>query len=62
MGRCGELPLLPQSPAHSKARACPDSLGQVVQWLRLHASNTGGLGSILALGTRSHMHNFAYYN
>uniref|UniRef100_A0A3Q1LKN6 DNA replication licensing factor MCM2 n=1 Tax=Bos taurus TaxID=9913 RepID=A0A3Q1LKN6_BOVIN len=27
--RSGELPLLPQSPAHSKAWACPDSLGHV---------------------------------
>ena len=27
----------------------------VVQWLRLHAANTGGLGSIIGQGTRSHM-------
>ena len=27
-----------------------------VQWLRLYASNTGGLGSIPGQGTRSHMH------
>ena len=27
----------------------------VVQWLRLHAPNGGGLGSILGWGTRSHM-------
>ena len=27
----------------------------VVQWLRLHAPNTGGLGSIPVWGTRSHM-------
>ncbi|TEA31633.1 hypothetical protein DBR06_SOUSAS7710076, partial [Sousa chinensis] len=27
----------------------------VVQWLRLHARNTGGLGSIPGQGTRSHM-------
>ena len=29
------------------------SLG--VQWLRLHVSNAGGLGSIPGQGTRSHM-------
>ena len=28
----------------------------VVQWLRLHAPNAGGLGSIPGQGTRSHMH------
>ena len=28
----------------------------VVQWVRLHAPNAGGLGSIPGLGTRSHMH------
>ena len=28
----------------------------VVQWLRLHASNAGGLGSIPVQGTRSHVH------
>ena len=27
----------------------------VVQWLRLHAPNTGGLGSIPSQGTRSYM-------
>ena len=27
----------------------------VVQWLRLHAPNTGGPSSILGQGTRSHM-------
>ena len=27
----------------------------VVQWLRLHASNVGGLGSIPGQGTGSHM-------
>ena len=27
----------------------------VVQWLRLHAPNAGGLGSIPGRGTRSHM-------
>ena len=27
----------------------------MVQWLRLHASNAGGLGSISGPGTRSHM-------
>ncbi|TEA09823.1 hypothetical protein DBR06_SOUSAS29710008, partial [Sousa chinensis] len=27
----------------------------VVQWLRLHAPNAGGLGSIPGQGTRSHM-------
>ena len=27
----------------------------VVQWLRLHAPNTGGLGSIPSQGTRFHM-------
>jgi len=27
----------------------------VVQWLRLHAPNTGGLGSIPHQGTRSHV-------
>ena len=27
----------------------------VVQWLRLHAPNVGGLGSIPGQGTRSHM-------
>ena len=27
----------------------------MVQWLRLHASNAGGLGSIPGQGTRSHM-------
>ena len=27
----------------------------VVQWLRLHAANAGGLGSIPGQGTRSHM-------
>ena len=27
----------------------------MVQWLRLHASNAGGLGSISGQGTRSHM-------
>ena len=27
----------------------------VVWWLRLHASNAGGLGSIPGQGTRSHM-------
>ena len=26
-----------------------------VQWLRLHAPNAGGLGSIFGQGTRSHM-------
>ena len=28
----------------------------VVQWLRLHAPNAEGLGSIPGQGTRSHMH------
>ena len=28
----------------------------VTQWLRLHAPNAGGLGSIPGQGTRSHMH------
>ena len=28
----------------------------VVQWLRLHAPNAGGPGSIPGQGTRSHMH------
>ena len=28
----------------------------VVQWLRFHAPNAGGLGSIPGQGTRSHMH------
>ena len=28
----------------------------VVQWLRLHAPNAGGLDSIPGQGTRSHMH------
>ena len=28
----------------------------VAQWLRLHAPNAGGLGSIPGQGTRSHMH------
>ncbi|TEA11162.1 hypothetical protein DBR06_SOUSAS7210082, partial [Sousa chinensis] len=28
----------------------------VVQWLRLHAPNAGGPGSILCRGTRSRMH------
>ena len=28
----------------------------VVQWVRLHAANAGGPGSIPDLGTRSHMH------
>ena len=28
----------------------------VVQWLRLHAPNAGGPGSIPDQGTRSHMH------
>ena len=28
----------------------------MVQWLRLHAPNAGGLGSIPGPGTRSHMH------
>ena len=27
----------------------------MVQWLRFHALNAGGLGSISAQGTRSHM-------
>ena len=27
----------------------------VIQWLRLHASNAGGPGSISSQGTRSHM-------
>ena len=27
----------------------------VVQWLRLHASNAGGLGSIPGQGNRSHV-------
>ena len=27
----------------------------VVQWLRLHAPNAGGLDSIPGMGTRSHM-------
>ncbi|TEA32806.1 hypothetical protein DBR06_SOUSAS4210129 [Sousa chinensis] len=27
----------------------------VVQWVRLHAPNAGGLGSIPGQGTRSHM-------
>ncbi|TEA28725.1 hypothetical protein DBR06_SOUSAS16410001, partial [Sousa chinensis] len=27
----------------------------VVQWLRLHAPNTGGAGSIPGWGTRSHV-------
>ena len=31
----------------------PDFL--MVQWLRLHAPNAGGLGSIPGQGTRSHM-------
>ncbi|TEA11625.1 hypothetical protein DBR06_SOUSAS6910083, partial [Sousa chinensis] len=29
---------------------------QVVQWIRLHAPNAGGPGSIPGEGTRSHMH------
>ncbi|TEA23034.1 hypothetical protein DBR06_SOUSAS12510026, partial [Sousa chinensis] len=28
----------------------------VVQWVRLHAPNAGGPGSIPGQGTRSHMH------
>ena len=28
----------------------------VVQWIRLHAPNAGGLGSIPGQGTRAHMH------
>ena len=28
----------------------------VVQWVRLHTPNAGGLGSIPGQGTRSHMH------
>ena len=28
----------------------------VVQWVRLHTPNSGGLGSITGQGTRSHMH------
>ena len=28
----------------------------VVQWLKLHTPNAGGLGSIPGQGTRSHMH------
>ncbi|TEA34221.1 hypothetical protein DBR06_SOUSAS2710098, partial [Sousa chinensis] len=28
----------------------------VVQWLRLHAPNAGGPGSIPGQGTKSHMH------
>ena len=28
----------------------------VVQWIRLHAPNAGGPGSIPGQGTRSHMH------
>ena len=27
----------------------------VLQWVRLHASNAGGLGLILGQGTKSHM-------
>ena len=33
---------------------CGTSL--VVQWVRLHAPNAGGLGLIPGRGTRSHMH------
>ena len=35
-----------------------DGLGTslVVQWLRLHAPNAGGLGLIPGQGTRSHTH------
>ena len=36
-----------------KLRAVGISL--VVQWLRLHAPNSGGLGSVPDRGTRSHM-------
>ena len=39
---------------HLKTLICGTSL--VVQWLRLHAPNAGGLGSIPGQGTRFHMH------
>ena len=28
----------------------------VAQWIRLHAPNAGGLGSVPGQGTRSHIH------
>ena len=45
---------------HSKPQTllkeeCPGT-SLAVQWLRLHAPNAGGMGSIPGQGTRSHMH------
>ena len=37
------------------AQETPLGTSQVVQWLRLHASNAGGMGLIPGQGTRSYM-------
>ena len=42
---------LSQSPKAIEMKA-----GVVAQWIRLHAPNAGGLGSIPGWGTTSHMH------
>ena len=50
------IPLLDIYPEKtiSQRDTCGTSL--VVQWVRLHAPNAGGPGSIPGWGTRSHMH------
>ena len=37
-------------------KVCTVGTSLVAQWLRLHAPNAGGPGSIPHQGTRSHMH------
>ena len=43
-------------PSHSTLKLLFWGTSLVAQWLRLHAPNTGGPGSIPGQGTRSHMH------
>ena len=38
------------------AQLCEYTTSLVAQWIRLHAPNAGGLGSIPGQETRSHMH------
>ena len=39
-----------------RLKYCGLGTSLVAQWIRLHALNAGGLGSIPGQGTRSHMH------